>query len=353
VRDTAFPCLPCKKCSHKKESSCPHYHVTPPPCLSDQDIVIYPSSAHFPSWKISRPVQSLQSRSCTALLSRILGEACRQEGRTLQLTLIYPSLLRLEISAILIRSGKNYYYYHRSAMTAIRRKRDDDSTFHSASQCSGSLVLDASHSSMIALDTSTIGDDSSRPRHRRKRRRTNILEQLQQIDISNGEVGVPNQILEQAGLDDNSQTLTSSDSEDDGDSQILPPSDVEVAERMAMRDIVFGRPPVPPPPNPVDRKIQALVRKSLHNVQRGSHPLIFESNSITRSQDDMTIEPVYARPTDPSFFDRLATTPSAVATGRTVTRVSLPQPPSTTRRRSNSLPGGQLDDLGDEAMELS
>jgi hypothetical protein len=206
---------------------------------------------------------------------------------------------------------------------------------------------------MVALDASTIGDDSSMPRRRRKRRRTNILDQMQQIDISNGEVGVPNQILGQAVLDDNSQTLTSSDSDDDGDSQILPPSDVELAERTAMRDIVFGRPLVPPPPNPVDRKIQSLVRKSLDNLQKGNHPLIFEANSITESQDDMTIDTAYSRPSDPAFFDLFGTSPNVVSASSLMAGV-CPLPPSLPlmRKRSNSLPGGLMDDLEDEPMEL-
>ena len=191
------------------------------------------------------------------------------------------------------------------------------------------------------------------PRRRRKRRRTNILEQLQQIDISNGEVGVPNQILEQAGLDDNSQTLTSSDSEDDGDSQILPLSDVELAERSAMRGIVFGRPRGRSPPNPVDRKLQSLVRKSLDNLQKGNHPLIFEEKSITESQDDMTIDPAYSRPSDPAFFDMFGRSPMVGVASRFPAGVPLPPPFPPIRQRSNSMPGGLKDDMGDEPMELS
>lgn len=236
-------------------------------------------------------------------------------------------------------------------MTAIRRKRDDDSTFHSASQCSGSLALDASQASMVALDASTIGDDSSMPRRRRKRRRVNILEQLQQIDISNSE-GVPNQILEKAVADDNSQTLTSSDSEDDGDSQIIPPSDVELAERSAMRDLVFGRPRDPPPPNPVDRKIQLLVRKSLENVQKGAHPMIIGENNIASSKDDMHIDPVYTKPSDPSFFDNFSGPVTQPTAAMPVANGSLPPRSAFARARSNSLPSME-DLLGEESMKLS
>ena len=58
------------------------------------------------------------------------------------------------------------------------------------SNCS---LLDASQSSMVALDASTIATDSTMPRRRRKRRRTTIVDQLRHIDISTSE-GVPNQI---------------------------------------------------------------------------------------------------------------------------------------------------------------
>mmetsp|Transcript_56238 Transcript_56238/g.163041 ORF Transcript_56238/g.163041 Transcript_56238/m.163041 type:complete len:233 (-) Transcript_56238:57-755(-) len=232
-------------------------------------------------------------------------------------------------------------------MTAIRRKRDDDSTFHSNSQCSGSLALDASQSSLVALDGSTVATDSSMPRRRRKRRRTTIVDQLQQIDISNGESGVPNQILEQAVLDDNSQISCSSaesGDEEEDHAQILPPSDVELAQRAVMRDLVFGRPPEPLPLNPVDRKIQSLVRQSLDNVHNGQNPFQFEANEILESQDDMHIDPVYTRPTDPGFFNEF----------RQGASQDLPSPLPPQRKRSNSLPGGfSMDESGSAPMEIN
>lgn len=214
--------------------------------------------------------------------------------------------------------------------------------------------MDASQSSMVALDASTIATDSSVIRRRRKRRRTTIVDQLQQINISNGEVGVPNQILEQAVVDDNSQTLTSSSGSEDEDEdhdrdhhhhhgRILPPSDVELAQRAVMRELVFGRPPDLPPPNPVDRQLQALVRKSLQNIQAGHHP--FELNRITASQDDMHIDPVYTRPTNPAFFDTF----EVACTGLVP---PFPTPSSPLRKRSNSLPEGLMDDLEDHSMEF-
>ena len=212
--------------------------------------------------------------------------------------------------------------------------------------------MDASQSSMAALDASTIATDSSVIRRRRKRRRTTIVDQLQQINISNGEVGVPNQILEHVVVDDNSQTLTSSSGSDDEDedndhSQILPPSDLELAQRAVMRDLVFGRPQPPPPPNPVDRKLQALVRQSLENVQTGHHP--FELNRITESQDDMHIDTAYSRPTNPSFFDSFL----VGRPGDLMPPIPQPRPVPPQRKRSNSLPEGLMDDLDDASMELS
>jgi hypothetical protein len=240
-------------------------------------------------------------------------------------------------------------------MAAIRRKRDDDSTFQSNSICSGSLAnMDASQSSMVALDASTINTDTSHPRRRRKRRRTSIVDALRQIDISNGERGVPNQILEQAVLDeDNSQTLTSSESEDEEDykSQILPPSDAEVAQRVAMREFVFGRPMEPVPPDPMARKLQSLVRQSVENVKDGQHPFVLEAaNPITVSQDDMTIDPVYTRSSDPGFFDLF---PGAAADfAFAAAAPGMPAPLPLPRKRSDSLPEGLMDDLEDAPMEV-
>ncbi len=268
-------------------------------------------------------------------------------------------------------------------MMAVRRKRDDDSTFQSNSQCSSSrggdpslANMDASQSSMVALDASTIATDSSVIRRRHKRRRTTIVDQLQQINISNGEVGVPNQILEQAVVDDNSQTLTSSSGSEEEDDeheqihnhnyhsghsqnhnhsqhhshrQILPPSDIELAQQAMMREFVFGKPPQSPPLDPVDRKLQTLVRKSLENIQTGYHP--FELNQISASQDDMHIDPMYTRPSDPSFFDTFPTA-SAYPEGL-VPALPHQLPLSQTRKRSNSLPEGLMEDLADATMELS
>lgn len=220
--------------------------------------------------------------------------------------------------------------------------------------------MDASQSSMVALDASTIATDSSIPRRRRKRRRTTIVDQLQQINISNGEMGVPNQILEQAAMDDNSQTLTNSsgsEDEDEDNSRILPISDMEHMQRTVMRELVFGRPPEPPPPNVVDRKIQSMVRQSLENLHHGHHPL-FLSNRITESQDDMTIDPVYTRPSDPNFFN-YSPPPVAAAGGMGPPPHPPPPPPPQPmtydyqRQRSNSLPEGLMDDLEDAPMEIS
>lgn len=228
--------------------------------------------------------------------------------------------------------------------------------------------MDASQSSMVALDASTIGTDISLPRRRRKRRRT-IIDQLQHINISNGEVGVPNQILERAVAagDDNSQTLTSSSGESDDEgggrddrSQIIPPSDVEIAQRTTMRELVFGRRPDPASLDPVERKIQALVRQSLEAVKGGQHPLaVFEPNAISESQDDMTIEPVYTRPSDPGFFNAFPTAGvasiAASASSATAGRTMMPAPPQLPpqRKRSNSLPAGLMDDLEAAPMEMS
>lgn len=204
---------------------------------------------------------------------------------------------------------------------------------------------------MVALDTSTIATDSSFAHRRRKRRRTNIIDQLQHINISNGEVGVPDQIVEtNIDVDDNSQTLTSSDEEDKDDvttgsrnnnnivhnhhtnhCELL--SDVEKAQHKIIRELVFGRPKSPPPANPVDRKLQALVRQSLQNVTKGEPP-IPPANHISQSQDDMTIDPAYTKGNDRFSFDGY-----------------IPCQDCGQRQRSNSLPDDWGDGISD--MELN
>lgn len=217
--------------------------------------------------------------------------------------------------------------------------------------------MDASQSSMVALDASTIATDSTIPRPQRKRRRTTIVDQLQQIDLSSG--GVPNQILNVAGgNDDNSQISSSSDEEDDedNDQRIMPLSDAQVAQRIAMRELVFGRPPSPPPPNPVDAKVNQLIRQSLDQVRHGQHPFAqLPANTISESQDDMTIDPVYTRASSPDSLYHSAYSPLGAAstmTGGNAPMEMMPPPQPNAppqRQRSNSLPEGLMDD----AMELT
>jgi len=163
-------------------------------------------------------------------------------------------------------------------MTATRRKRDDDSS-HMNSQCSDSFALDIS--------------STSQAYSRAQKRRRTLIDALQQVSVND----VPDQILGDEVLDDNSQ-LSSEDDLDDG-SPIIPKgsasaknniethlmSDVQEAERAVMFDLVFAP---PPSANPVDRKLEAMIRESLQQAAQGRPP--------TMTQDDMDIETSYAQP---------------------------------------------------------
>jgi hypothetical protein len=234
-------------------------------------------------------------------------------------------------------------------MTAIRRKRDDDSSHNvNSSQCSDSLAFDASSMSQA---------DEYYSRRRTKRRRT-IVDQLQQINLDREDVDVPDQILDRVVVDDNSLTSSEAGEEEDDDdqpdaSQLLL-SDVEKAQRALMLELVFGpgsgsssgggratttrtRTTTTPvglaslvAANPVDRKIETLIRESVQKVANGEAPLPGLAPPVQK--DDMFIEPSYTRPTTSDEFHW--------ATRR--------------RQRSNSLPSMELDgEAATSSMELS
>jgi hypothetical protein len=192
-------------------------------------------------------------------------------------------------------------------------------------------------------------------RRRTKRRRT-IVDQLQQINLDREDVDVPDQILDRVVVDDNS--LTSSEAgEDDDDDDDQPDashlllSDVEKAQRAVMLELVFGPGSSSSSSgglatttrtttqvglaslvaaNPVDRKIETLIRESVQKVANGEAPLPGLAPPVQK--DDMFIEPSYTRPTTTDEF-------------RWATR---------RRQRSNSLPSMELDgEAATSSMELS
>eukprot|EP00934_Nitzschia_sp_Nitz4_P006443 Nitzschia sp. Nitz4//scaffold366_size23882//7943//8878//NITZ4_008439-RA/size23882-processed-gene-0.31-mRNA-1//-1//CDS//3329549302//6433//frame0 len=311
-------------------------------------------------------------------------------------------------------------------MTATRRKRDDDSITLSTI-CSGNAPnMEGSQCTAFGPDASTIATDATIPRRRRKRQRTNIVDQFQQIQLRPGSArtGVPNQIVptHRADVDEHSQTLTSSEDDDDDDAdeddaslrattamntssnglaqtpsvpfaaaasasasathpvnhanhvnhvnhanysnsninsntsstsntnKRLPLehncgllSDLEKAQQRCMRTLVFGPPAEAPRPiNPVDQKLQTLIRQSLHNVKNGKHPIPDQNtNIISQSADDMAIDPPYTRGNPPFPSPPLVQVPGV-------------PPPSAfmMRERSNSMPDDWVQDTPDQ-METS
>jgi hypothetical protein len=155
-----------------------------------------------------------------------------------------------------------------------RRKRDDDSS------CASSAF------------------DSIRPVVPPKKRRRTILDAFNSICLYKGE---------EAGGDeedaDSSQAVanwgnaedacsTDSSLDDEEDNRLL--SDREEVERKVMLELVFGpnSEVLQFPTNPIDAKVQELIRGSLQQVSPTDHAI----------KDDMTIDVVYSRmsPTETS-----------------------------------------------------
>jgi hypothetical protein len=149
-------------------------------------------------------------------------------------------------------------------------------------------------------------------RRRAKRRRT-IVDALQSISLDHREgeqdVDVPDQIVQMEN--DHNHSLTSSS--DDNDSEEEEPvllSDVEKAQRAVMLELVFGSNtttattttpssiPQPQnhqqliPSNPVDAKIESMIRESLQKAVKGENPMSTTSLGCA-AQDDMTIDTSY------------------------------------------------------------
>jgi hypothetical protein len=181
---------------------------------------------------------------------------------------------------------------------------------------------------------SQAGGDS---RRHSKRRRT-IVDALQSISLDRREEDVPDQIVQMEN--DNNHSLTSS-SDDSEEEEPLLLSDVEKAQRAVMLELVFGnntspssitQRPQPQNPliiqsNPVDAKIESLIRESLQKAVKGENPI--PTTSLT--QDDMTIDPSYSRASS-STDDFIFSSPR--------------------RPRSNSLPMDSVEDGPDVNMDM-
>ena len=168
-----------------------------------------------------------------------------------------------------------------------RRKRDDDSS------CASSAF------------------DSIRPVVPPKKRRRTILDAFQSICLYKGEEAVKTGGDDEdadssqavAAWDDGEEACsTDSSLDDDEDNRLL--SDREEVERKVMLELVFGpnSEVLQFPTNPVDAKLQDLIRQSLQQVSPTDH---------ATTHDDMTIDVVYSRmsPTE-TPGERLAMTRS-------------------------------------------
>lgn len=182
--------------------------------------------------------------------------------------------------------------------------------------------------------SSSRGADSMRPVALPRKRRRTILNAFQSISLQNNKnktvgdnvfpaSGVEFGAIEENEDADSSQAVaaigdndydTSSleDGDNDVDDRML--SDKEKCERKVMLELVFGPGSEFSRKDPVDLKIQQLIRGSMQGMNR---------STSNQSQDDMNIEPVYSR-TSPIV--------QGVAPGL------VSNPPLFPLKRSNSLP---------------
>ena len=172
----------------------------------------------------------------------------------------------------------------------MRRKREvllDDS---SVSMCSDPLAIEAS--SLSQADSSR----TSRACRHPKRRRT-IVDALQNISLNTStpqEVEIDDDCSLLAGgpVSGDDHSLTS----DSDDEQLL--TEAEKAQRQVMLELVLGggQSKAQPPSNPVDARVEEMIRESLRRAVSGDLPF---------AQDDLTIDTCYSRSTPSSEFEFL------------------------------------------------
>ena len=227
---------------------------------------------------------------------------------------------------------------YRSSSNSGNNNNNNNNNNSSADVGNGSVLLDASSMSAQA-------SHSSRARKRR-RKKQNILESLSSIGLtdphhsssnnSNDDTHhqIPHQIVKgDHGIggcfnnpDDNSQLsdevggeYDDDDDDDDDDDEFL--SDIEKAgknaQRAVMLELVFGKSGSTSSSsfhNPVDVKIEQMVRQSIRKVSQGERPIPTPTSSL----DDMAVETSYTRSSSGEEFHVVPTTAR--------------------RQRSNSLP---------------
>jgi hypothetical protein len=183
------------------------------------------------------------------------------------------------------------------------------------------------------------------PLPRRKRRRRTIVDAFHHINLTSRKNGEQRQYEKEDGDADSSQAVakfeasdvdvystTSSledEYEDDEDQDDRLLSDRDENERNVLLELVFG--PTAPglaPKNPVDLKLQELIRQSLQ--QQHQVPRSLCDGGEEETQDDMNIDAVYSR----SAFSESRQGADSI-------------------RRSNSLPNVLVHESTVEEMDIS
>jgi hypothetical protein len=170
----------------------------------------------------------------------------------------------------------------------MRRKRDDDSSLSMCSDCQADPLA--------GVDASSLSQADSNRAYRKPKRRRTIVDAFQNFNL--GRSGIPPEAV-LGGVADDSSLLAGAPETDDHsltsdseDAQSI--SDAGIAQRAVMLELVFGQEPEAARPiDPVDAKLESLIRDSLHKAVAGE-PI---------AQDDMTIDTAYSRASALSEFD--------------------------------------------------
>jgi hypothetical protein len=183
----------------------------------------------------------------------------------------------------------------------MRRKRDDDSSLSMCSDCQADPLA--------GIDASSLSQADSNRAYRKPKRRRTIVDAFQNFNLGRS---IPQEAVLRGVADDASSLLAggpetddhslTSDSEDD---QSI--SDADKAQRAVMLELVFGQKPEGAPVDPVDAKVESLIRESLHKAVAGE-PI---------TQDDMAIDAPYSRASSSSEFDFIPRRPRSNSTDGT------------------------------------
>ena len=171
----------------------------------------------------------------------------------------------------------------------MRRKRDDDSSLSMCSDCQADPLA--------GVDASSLSQADSNRAYRKPKRRRTIVDAFQNFNLG---PSIPQEALLLGGVADDSSLLAGGPETDDhsltSDSEdAQSTSDADKAQHAVMVELVFGQKPEGAPApvlDPVDAKVESLIRESLHKAIAGK--------SIT--QDDIKIDVAYSRASSTEEF---------------------------------------------------